>query len=271
MYDFYCDYEEKHTKHNMLCQHYHEAYEILLMADGVKYVFFNDGMYRLEAGVLVILKPYKLHYSESRESNYYKRYVMNFTDTMLKNILSDDECNSLLKGLHSGVIHLNEYELRAATERFEDILALKERKDTIAKKLLSANIAVLIEKLKCFLKNTTDCEKIDIACSHNMAEVLNYINSHFNEDISLEFITNYAHMSKSNFCRIFKEETGTTFLQHLNNLRVAHAHSLLVTTNKSMQKIAEETGFSSLLHFERVFKNIHGTAPSVVRKNYKKL
>ncbi|MGN1203374.1 MAG: helix-turn-helix domain-containing protein, partial [Eubacterium sp.] len=80
-------------------------------------------------------------------------------------------------------------------------------------------------------------------------------------------IIKYSHMSRANFCRVFKKETGNTFLQYLNNLRIAYAHSLLTETNMPIQRISEKSGFSSVLHFDRVFKNIHGITPSAMRKN----
>lgn len=263
IYDFFCEYEEKHTEHNMLCRHYHESYEIFMLVDGERYIFFNDRMHRLEEGDIVILKPYTLHYSESRESKYYKRYVMNFSDDMLKNILSEEECKEFIGCLHSGVIHLNDEKKYIAKKYFDSILSLSKKNDRLSKKLLSAKVMIFVDMLKGLWGNAEYCDEYDIVCSHGMVDVLNYINSHFNKELSLEFIVKYAHMSKSNFCRAFKAEMGTTFLRHLNNLRVAQAHSLLVNTDKSIQKISEETGFSSLLHFERVFKTIHGVSPEM--------
>ena len=56
-----------------------------------------------------------------------------------------------------------------------------------------------------------------------------------------------------------------TFMEHLTGLRIARAHDLLVRTDEPIQSIAESSGFSSLLSFERLFKNALGKSPQAVR------
>lgn len=86
------------------------------------------------------------------------------------------------------------------------------------------------------------------------------------EDISLDDIIKHVHMSKSYFCKVFKKETGHTFLQYINDMRTVYAHRLLTESDMPIQKIAENAGFSSIAHFERVFKQAHGISPREMRK-----
>ena len=264
--DFSCSLMDKRGKFDMLCQHYHSEYEILFMLDGERYIFVNNGTHKLTAGDIVMIKPYKLHFTENRESEYFKRYVLSFSDKILKSILSEEECLRLTADIHTGVIHLDADAFAAVKTICEDLSGHDYTKDRFLKKKLAAKILTLLDILKNISSPRSLKDSADLICSDNLAGVLNYINRHFNEDLTLDLVVQYAHMSKANFCRVFKRETGNTFLQYLNNLRVAYAHSLLVETDMQIQKISEKAGFSSLLHFERVFKNAHGITPSAVRK-----
>lgn len=267
--DFLCGYMEKSGEFNMLCQHYHSTYEILFVLDGVRYIFVNNGTHRMTAGDIAIINPYTLHLTENRESNYYKRYTLNFSDKIFNTIFSDDEIARLLINIQTGVTHIYKNNFYPMERIFYELSCLNEYSDIFSRKKLAAKMTVLLDELGKIIVPKSENSSTDIICSDRIADVLNYINHHFMEDLSLDFIINYSHMSRANFCRVFKKETGNTFLQYLNNLRVAYAHSLLTKTNMSIQNIAEKTGFSSVLHFDRIFKNIHGSAPSIIRKRDK--
>lgn len=264
--DFECTLMEKHGKFNMTCSHYHATYEILIMLDGTRYAFFNNGTHSLSAGDILIIKPYTLHLTENRESDYFKRYALNFSDSVLKIILSDEESKKLLNSIYTGIIHANTADFHTILRLIENISEADQEKGKFSRKKLASNMLVFIDMLSKMPTNEQSKDKGDIICSDSLANALNYINRNFTKELTLDFIVDYAHISKANFCRIFKKETGSTFLQYLNNLRVAYAHSLLIETDLSIQRIADKAGFSSVLHFDRVFKSIHGITPSAMRK-----
>lgn len=100
-------------------------------------------------------------------------------------------------------------------------------------------------------------------------QALLYINMNYTKSISLDFISEYANMSKSNFCLAFKKAVGDTFVNYLNTLRTSQVHKLLLTTSLNLTEIAAQTGFSSVDYLTRTFKKIHGISPSQMRKNNK--
>lgn len=75
----------------------------------------------------------------------------------------------------------------------------------------------------------------------------------------------YAYVSK-----FFKRKVGISFKQYLNNLRVTEGKTLLSTSEKSIEEIGEECGFSSLRTFDREFRLHSGVTPSEYRKKHKK-
>ena len=93
-----------------------------------------------------------------------------------------------------------------------------------------------------------------------LAPILNYIEDHYNEPITLETITKMFNIEKTYFCKFFKTNMNATFTQYLNTVRINKAKTLMLSANKSITEIAAETGFSSSSYFAEIFKrNVHCT------------
>lgn len=95
---------------------------------------------------------------------------------------------------------------------------------------------------------------------------LEYINSHYSREITVSEIAALCGYSESNFCRHFKNITGTSFHSSLNKKRVENSCALLKSTSLSLEDIAIEVGFADAKSLCRVFKNEMGTTPNKYRK-----
>ena len=96
------------------------------------------------------------------------------------------------------------------------------------------------------------------------ANLMEYIDQHYAEPLTLEWAADYVGFSKYHFHRLFKEYTGTTFHDHLLRKRVQVAQSLLLGPG-TITEIAFQTGFSGSTAFGRVFRQITGLTPSEYR------
>lgn len=74
-----------------------------------------------------------------------------------------------------------------------------------------------------------------------------------------------VNLSPSRFRHLFKQETGTTALEYLRELRFRKAEMMLATTFLSIKEIAESVGLGPLNHFMRNFKKRHGVTPGEYR------
>jgi AraC-like DNA-binding protein len=97
-------------------------------------------------------------------------------------------------------------------------------------------------------------------------KVCAHLQNHFHEQITLKQVADLVFMSESNFCKFFKKATGTTFSDYLNDLRINDACHLLLSTEDTVGKIAQDSGFESLSYFNRVFLKKKQLTPSVFRK-----
>ena len=96
-------------------------------------------------------------------------------------------------------------------------------------------------------------------------DVLIYLETDYMSKITVDSILRFCPLSRSHFHALFKQETGKTFIEYLNNLRCEKAAEFLVTTDDSVLEIALKSGFSNFSHFCHIFKQIMGTSP----KKYK--
>ena len=78
-----------------------------------------------------------------------------------------------------------------------------------------------------------------------------------------------AKLSVSRLAHRFKEETGATLIEYLTWVRIGHAQRLLVETEKSCQKIADEVGYNNQSYFSRAFRRVVGITPRQFRRHGK--
>lgn len=104
------------------------------------------------------------------------------------------------------------------------------------------------------------------SCTSIIIKARQYISEHATEPLTLDEVANYCYLSKSHFCKIFKNETGETFKSYLNQIRIEMAKNLLETTNLKSYEIAEAIGFDDPSYFNELFKKKWGMTPNRYRK-----
>ena len=123
-------------------------------------------------------------------------------------------------------------------------------------KLLESYIRVLLEKYE-------RSEKI-----HPLIEnIKSYINSNIESEITLSHIAEVFHYNKTYLGRLFKEETGKTFIEYINEKRLIRAKKMLENTKETILNISTCTGFNNVTYFNRLFKKSYGVSPTEYR-NY---
>ena len=92
--------------------------------------------------------------------------------------------------------------------------------------------------------------------------VLDYLNTHFMEHVTLKDAAQEAGISEGHLCRLLKNETGETFVNILNKIRIQNALQLLKSGSYKVYEVADRVGFNNYAYFYQVFKKITGTSPT---------
>ncbi|PTX43550.1 AraC family transcriptional regulator [Christiangramia gaetbulicola] len=99
-------------------------------------------------------------------------------------------------------------------------------------------------------------------------KVINYTFSNYATNILVENVAEKANLSKSQFSRYFKERTGKTYVQFLNEVRIENACVLLIKEDLNIEQIGYDVGFQNLSNFNRQFKKVKNSTPSQFRTQF---
>ena len=124
------------------------------------------------------------------------------------------------------------------------------------------------EKLNFYSDDMRNEAMPTVSCDSKQSlvkESLEYIDKHYQEQMSVSDISRELGTSTSYLSRIFKESTGETIIRTINNKRIEKAKVYLAETDYKVYEIADILGFENVTYFSRFFKKHTGMSP----KEYK--
>lgn len=96
-------------------------------------------------------------------------------------------------------------------------------------------------------------------------EILQFIQIHYIEDISMQNVAEAMNYSDAYFCKLFKQCFNKGFTTYLSEYRVEKAKQLLIDITVNVKEISEKVGYNDSNYFTKVFKRIVGVTPSEYR------
>ena len=121
----------------------------------------------------------------------------------------------------------------------------------------------------CYYASALD--QASIPNVERIGPVVDYLNRHFAEPISVRSLSARAGLSAATFYRAFTAAMNATPNRYLVSLRINHARRLLETTEKSIVDIAQDCGFCDHSHFVHAFRRERGQTPGEYRRQHKSL
>lgn len=108
-------------------------------------------------------------------------------------------------------------------------------------------------------------EKIENKSESQVEKAKKYMEENYSKDLSLEDVSIKVDISPYYFSKLFKEETGSNFIEYLTKLRMDEAIRLLKETDLSMKEICLQVGYQDPNYFSRNFKKYTGLTPTEAR------
>ncbi len=147
-----------------------------------------------------------------------------------------------------------------------EIINVNEFKNPNAEILTSK---LIVELLTLALTVNNDSDKYDTALKQKLASVHNYIDDHFNEELSLEKLAAEFYISKFYLTREYKKIYGKTIFQHIITSRINYGKKLLRFSDKSVEEISHLCGFNDQSYFARQFKKAENLTCFAYRKMWR--
>ncbi len=124
-----------------------------------------------------------------------------------------------------------------------------------------------------FLLSTAPPQETDhlLPQTDPIVQAMQYAATHYAEPLTLDSVAHRFLMSRAQFTRRFRERTGQSFIEYLNQQRLLQAEQLLQQTDWTVAMISRRVGFRSPAHFHTLFTRRNSLSPIAFRKQAKKL
>ena len=265
--DFHLQLKQNETW-NMSRLHFHDHFELLLPLTSPGNIFVNDQVYPLQRGTLYLIGENTLHRTMS--TGQHARYVLHISRKSLTRLSTAQTDFTRLMQDNFRRAALSDPELEQLTEAFR---SLEENKNDGSfgsdMRQMIALIHLLLQ-VSPLLNAATAGESIQSIQNKDflrISPILDYIQEHLSQPLSLDQIASQFYLSKHYLCRIFKAATGFSVMEYIIYSRILKARQLL-QEGVSVQQAGELSGFSDNSHFIRTFGHLTGTSPGRYAKEY---
>lgn len=130
----------------------------------------------------------------------------------------------------------------------------------------------ILEYCDSIFERISKLESGDIGYENGFVkQIQDYVTEHIYEDVSLEYLANEMYMTTTHLRRIFKKQTGETFLQYTTRKKMEKAAQLLSDPKYKIYQIGKMLGYSTPRYFSKLFLNFYGVYPQQYRKDVLRL
>lgn len=240
--------------------HWQKEIEFVFVRSGECSFHVDDHSFTAHAGDFVICESGQIHYSDSYDAKNKLDFLIFDTNLISSRFQNPHFKSPLITARELDELGLSQGLLRIFSLIPEEL----EKKQPYYKEIITSQIREFwfLLKRKLPRTETAEDESRRARMLTDFQELLDYIDHHYAEELSLEHAAGMMHFSPSHFSKTFKKLMGMNYVTYLNMVRIEQAIQRLGTQKYRMIDIALECGFSNIRTFNRVFKEITGSTPS---------
>ncbi|MBO1307578.1 AraC family ligand binding domain-containing protein [Enterococcus sp. 669A] len=241
--------------------HFHDYYVIGLVEAGDRRLVVNQQEYTIEPGDLLTFNPYDKHSCEELAASRLTYRCFNIQKEKMQQIMREIGAEEELPHFLAPV-----QKQASNSEAFINLhqLVMAEQNDHEKEALFY----LLMEEL---LQNFTSMNRVTApAAKQEVEAVCRYLEEHYGEKITLDQLSEIAHLNKHSLVRNFTRYKGITPYRYLETLRIDQAKKLL-EQGESLLSAAQQTGFYDQSHFTNYFNRLIGLTPSQYQSIFLKM
>ncbi len=239
--------------------HWHHALELMLMLEGTVTYTANCISRKCEAGDIYLINSQTIHKGENSNPNgHVISLVLRITDDFLAQLMPEET------PCRFDIPYGTETEALLREDLYQIAQTARKGSGSVGNILIKSCLLHIVYLL------FRDCRTTDQTntnnCEYSKAAI-RYVSEHYAEPISLDQVSDAVGLQKNYFCRCFKQDTGLTFAQYLNQVRLNVALSLMSRQNVRMVDCALQAGFSSEKVMIDWCRKIHHATPMQYVRN----
>lgn len=249
--------------------HRHDFLECAFVLDGQGTEIINGVEHKISFGTFTVILPYQVHELRADPRYPLQLYSCGFDigilngpmghgiDGLVMNSHEDLPSSYHFEGDDAGQLEHIFHQMYAEHHSTRN----KWRYAFIRAKLIEA--LILFDRARCL---DFVLPEHPVSNKEEIWSIVQYVHSHFREDISLSSIATQFHLSPPYLSSLFKRHTGFTFIDFLHTTRIQYAANLLTSTDMNLTELAQEVGYNDYSTFSRTFHKKKGMGPSDFRK-----
>ena len=241
--------------------HTHNHVELFYIIGGKGQFLINDELYPVNTNHLVIINPNVIHTEVSLNAQPLEYIVLGVDGIEL----------SIKDSSNGQFCILDHYESLDIASCLRNILREMELKQPGYEDICQAYMEILIIRLMRNTSLSVPAESVSIAGNRQCTAIRRYIDLHFKEPLTLDFLAAEAHINKYYLSHAFKREYGISPINYMNYRRIEESKYLLAETDLSLSQISQLLGFSSLSYFSQVFRKTQKIPPLEYRQSVKQI
>ncbi|MCM2675877.1 response regulator transcription factor [Alkalicoccobacillus plakortidis] len=152
---------------------------------------------------------------------------------------------------------------RLPNKQFDEVpLRLQSGVDLSMENTFTTIEDLFVGDIMQFINEVEDSEQ-----NHWVIEnIKRYMHKNYQQDLRASEVAEQHFITPNYFSMLFKQETGKSFSEYLNGLRIQKASELLLNTSNKVFEIAEFVGYKEYKYFVQVFKKKLGLTPTHYRR-----
>jgi AraC-like DNA-binding protein len=236
-----------------------DNYLIHFVLDGEGIYSIKDNRYKLKKGDIFIIRPDEMYFYQADAVNPWTYAWISIGGKAFSEIIERSKFRDNVYSFSTD--NIDAYAeiilacLKLHHETFEEELLLNEETYKLINLLMSDTGGAI--------------GKNDRALSELTMQAMNYIEGNYQNQLSVQEIAEFLSVDRSYLSRVFKKDLGTPIKKWLTGVRINEAAYLLAKTPETVEEIAYQVGFTSVVIFSRTFHQIIQETPTQYRKRMK--
>jgi len=267
--DFYIEQKTRVPSFVMNYEHTHNYCEIFYLKRGMCTYTVERKKYHLNAGDMFIVKAGDPHFTCYEGIEECERLVIACNPSLLPAGFIEKYPEIYHTLTTSGKVVLSESVREKLEVLFSEMLSENNMPDDYSSDfmiLLVMKLLLTIQRNGIFVyEQLSSTNEI----SPDIEQAINYIALNYSLPLTLDDISTLFNLCPSYFSKKFKQDTGMTFKEYVNYIRLRQATQMLLTTDDSITKIALNCGFNSSNYFKDCFRKKFKVSPREFRNTRK--
>lgn len=254
--------------------HWHRYHEIGLCTGGTgKFVYLNK-VYTVGPGDICISNNYESHVAISESSQNTEYLFLIFLPSIISAPGSQAVDSQYLRFLHYNPLSFQN-RIPAddpAAVRLGELIRRTYQVYSERDPFHQMELDILLRQILLTLSRArSHSESARHAPDQNpkIAEAQEYINDHYTGHLTIRQVADHLGLNESYFRHLFKDEMQISFKSYVTLLRLAHAQKLLIASDRSVNEIIQEVGYSNISQFYKVFEQNYNLTPAEYRRRYR--